>query len=147
MTRPSVWMIGDILDSQFAPAADFLRQQTALHSFSEVPESLASSGDEPDAFIVAAARPGRFAAEQIEQLHRRAPLARVVALLGSWCEGEVRSGHPWPGGVQIYAHQWQARLPAAIHCGQPRTAVEIDRLLGRVEIKRTGRQLIGILSA
>ena len=79
-------------------------------------------------------------------LHRRAPLARLVALLGSWCEGEVRSGHPWPGVTRIYAHQWQARLPRELESWQPRTATEIDRLMNSRPAK-SERQLIGIAAA
>ena len=51
------------------------------------------------------------------------PLARIVGLLGSWCEGEVRSGRPWPGAMRIYWHQWPGRWHA-----------ELDRLRGACPI-------------
>jgi hypothetical protein len=66
------------------------------------------------------------------------PLARVVTVLGSWCEGEMRSGQPWPGVARVYWHQAAARLErelAAIHEGRasgwglPVTATEEERLL------------------
>ena len=53
--------------------------------------------------------PGQFSCEAIDRIRTRAPLARLVGLLGSWCEGEVRSGQPWPGTIRIYAHQWPGR--------------------------------------
>jgi hypothetical protein len=62
-----------------------------------------------DAIVVAQAYPGEFSADALDRLTRLAPLARVVGLLGSWCEGEVRSGRPWPGAVRVYWHQWRPR--------------------------------------
>jgi hypothetical protein len=100
----------------------------------------------PDTIVVAQAYPGQFAAEQVARLRRAAPCTPIVALLGSWCEGEMRSGRPWPGVVRVYWHQWEARaaqelsLLAAGHCSAwslPATATEEDRLLasaGRREL-------------
>ena len=62
-----------------------------------------------DVIVVAQAYPGQFSGEALDRLARLAPLARVVVLLGSWCEGEVRSGRPWPGAIRVYWHQWPAR--------------------------------------
>jgi hypothetical protein len=65
-------------------------------------------------------------------------LARIVGLLGSWCEGEMRSGRPWPAAVRTYWHQWPARADRELRrlaAGRssawtlPLTATEEDRLL------------------
>ncbi len=61
----------------------------------------------PDVIVVAQAYPGQFSSDAIDRLRQVAPLARVVALLGSWCEGEMRTGKPWPGAIRLYWHQWQ----------------------------------------
>lgn len=88
--------------------------------------------------VIAQSRPGQFSLAAIEQLHRAAPLARLVALLGSWCEGEARSGRPWPGVLRVYWHQWPGRLAnefAELEAGQPtiwaapRTASDADLFL------------------
>lgn len=55
-------------------------------------------------------RPGQFHQDQIESLHRRAPLARLIAILGSWCEGELRSGQPWHGVERVYWYNAIGRL-------------------------------------
>ena len=73
----------------------------------------------PDLIVVAQAYSGQYSPEAIERLQHLAPLARVVALLGSWCEGEARTGKPWSGAIRVYWHQWLAR------CGQ-----ELERLRG-----------------
>ncbi|MFN0017182.1 MAG: hypothetical protein ACKVP0_02920 [Pirellulaceae bacterium] len=139
MRKPHVWMLGDWEQAEFAPAVGYLRTNVSL--------SPAISSTEPDLILLVASRPGRFSAAEVESLHRRAPLARLVALLGSWCEGEVRSGHPWPGVTRIYAHQWQARLPRELDTWQPRTASEIDRLMSSRPAIKSLRQLIGIAAA
>jgi CheY-like chemotaxis protein len=62
----------------------------------------------------------------------------MIALLGSWCEGEMRSGQPWPTVLRVYWHQALSRLGrevrrlAAGDCtswGLPLTATEEERLL------------------
>jgi hypothetical protein len=57
--------------------------------------------------------PGQFAADKIDALRRMAPLARFWRLLGAWCEGERRSGHPPPGCSSTYWHQWPAQFALA----------------------------------
>ena len=139
MRQPHVWMLGDWEQAEFLPAVVYLRTNVNL--------SLTPSANDPDLILLVASRPGRFSAAEVESLHRRAPLARLIALLGSWCEGEVRSGHPWPGVTRIYAHQWQARLPRELETWQPRTATEIDRLMSSRLATKAQRQLIGIAAA
>jgi len=94
----------------------------------------------PDVVVIAQYYPGQFTADHIEQIRRRAPLARFLGLLGSWCEGEVRTGQPWPAVIRIYWHQWQARCDhemSALSKGLtatwtlPVTATEEERLLAQ----------------
>jgi CheY-like chemotaxis protein len=97
--------------------------------------------------VVAQALPGQFSHQAIDRLRRLAPLARVVGLMGSWCEGEMRTGAPWPGVVRTYWHQWAAR------CGRqfcrmahgeccswslPPTATEEERLLADMNLLPKG---------
>jgi hypothetical protein len=91
-----------------------------------------------DVIVVAQAHPGQFSTEAVDRLRCLAPLARVVGLLGSWCEGETRSGQPWPAAVRLYWHQWAAQAGQEIarsragKCSTwslPITASEEERLL------------------
>ncbi len=70
---------------------------------------LADGGDPPELIVLVQSRPGEFSAAEIDGLRRLAPLARVWRLLGTWCEGEARSGQPPSGCTSIYWHQWPAR--------------------------------------
>jgi hypothetical protein len=96
----------------------------------------------PEVIVLAEAYPGQFAAAAIDRLRAAAPLARVVALLGSWCEGETRTGRPLPGAVRLYWHQARPRVVqelARVAAGQvsswslPPTATEEERLLATAE--------------
>ena len=62
----------------------------------------------------------------------------MLGLMGSWCEGEVRTGRPWPAVPRLYWHQFPApcrrelaglRGGAASTWGLPLTAGEEERLL------------------
>jgi CheY-like chemotaxis protein len=84
------------------------------------------------------------------ELQRAAPLAGMYAVLGSWCEGEARSGKPWSGVTRCYWHTWPARWHEESErfrrgdlslWSLPVTATEEERLLGRshsILEKRTG---------
>lgn len=64
----------------------------------------------PELIVVCQNRPGEIAHGEVDQLRRLAPLSRLIGLMGSWCEGETRSGHPWPAVERVYWHQWPAWL-------------------------------------
>jgi len=60
--------------------------------------------------VLAQTYPDQFSVVAIDRLRKLAPLARLIAILGSWCEGEPRSGHPLQGVIRIYWHQAAVRL-------------------------------------
>lgn len=93
-----------------------------------------TSGECQPALIVFFSRwPGEIGQIAIDRLRAAAPLARLVAVLGPWHEGEPRTGAPWPGVTRIYWQQWFAKWAAFL--ADPRvwthepTASEDDRLL------------------
>jgi hypothetical protein len=91
----------------------------------------------PELIVITQSRPGEVGHEQVDRLRRAAPLARLVGVLGSWCEGEARSGHPWPAVERVYWHQWPSWLARELkQYGDQRstwtlpiTATAEDRLL------------------
>ena len=91
----------------------------------------------PDLIVLAQSRPGEFDLAALHALRRRAPLARVIAILGSWCAGETPSGTPLMGVVRLYWHEASAYLERELErqqagkCpdwGLPITATEFDRV-------------------
>jgi CheY-like chemotaxis protein len=116
----SILVVGKTDRPEFRDARGALDELGHVAAAADVPsavEALAGGELAPDVIVLAQAYPGQFAAEAIDRLRRLAPLARVLALLGSWCEGEMRSGEPWPAAIRVYWHQWS-----------PRAAQEIARL-------------------
>ena len=112
-------------------------------------ELLADGDFTPDVIVIAQAYPGQFSHAAIDQLRRLAPLARVLGLMGSWCEGEMRSGQPWPAAIRVYWHQWPARCGQELgrlaqgECpawGLPVTASEEERLLAEADAPWPPRQ-------
>ncbi|NLE37484.1 MAG: hypothetical protein GX621_05605 [Pirellulaceae bacterium] len=108
----------------------------------------------PALIVLAQSYPGQFSTESVDRLRRAAPLARVVGLLGSWCEGEARTGRPWPAAIRIYWHQWPGQgrrelksLAAGIGSAWslPGTATEEERLIaGSRPARSRGEGLVAI---
>ncbi|TVS15182.1 MAG: response regulator [Planctomycetaceae bacterium] len=110
--RPSVLLIGDRQHRDFADAILWLQQHCRLQTAAD-PDAANQVLDQtglPQVVLFVQSRPGQFAQADIETIHARSPLSRLVVLLGSWCEGEMRTGKPWSGVVRIYWHQWAARI-------------------------------------
>jgi CheY-like chemotaxis protein len=141
MSEVSILIIGDTRRREFRDARAVLDELGRVSSAADVESAEAMLRDgriAPEVIVVAQAYPGEFSAGAIDRLRRLAPLGRLVGLLGSWCEGEMRTGRPWPASIRIYWHQWGPRVSRELRrlCeGQgstwalPVTATEEERLL------------------
>jgi hypothetical protein len=137
-TRPAVLLVGDGAHAEFTACVDWLRDHTELTVIVSIPEVLSRLSDEPpcwDVVILAQSRPGQLTLKSVEQLTRTLPLTPFVALLGSCCEGETRSGKPWPGVMRLFWHQWLARVPGEMQGGDvpatwhlPKTSSDAERV-------------------
>ena len=96
--QPTIWMAGDWQHADFADAMRWLGERAGLL---RLPLPLGEGRGEdrsstPTQFSSAQSRAwSDFARRTVEHVHARAPLARLVVLVGPWCEGE-RSGCPGP---------------------------------------------------
>ena len=156
----TIWLIGDSRAAEFSEPLAWLKQAAACRSFDTAPGAIAASRSprhEPGLILLLAARPGVISQRDVEALHRAYPLSLLAALVGSWCEGEVRSGRPWPGVPRAYWHQWPERLAQWVaqvnHDTMPRlprTANEVDRLLaakGPAPLAATAAVRVGVVAA
>lgn len=117
MKELAALFVGDQTHGEFQIALEWLQQQTQLsfaRDLCSAEDCCLAAENGINLIVLAAARPGEFLDEEINHLRQIAPLARIVSLLGSWCEGELRSGYPWPGVYRIYWHQWPARVAPEI---------------------------------
>jgi CheY-like chemotaxis protein len=137
----SILLLGDAGRPEFRDVRACLGKWGIVVEFAGADSAVSAVAEDrilPDVMVVAQAFPGQFSHEAIDRLRRSAPLAQVVGLLGSWCEGETRSGLPWPAAARVYWHQWPARcdrqlrrLATGRSCSWalPLTATEEERLL------------------
>jgi hypothetical protein len=156
----SILVVGNTDRAEFREARQLLERWGRVMAAADTSAAAAAlaGGESPvDLIVVAQAFPGEFPAERGDSLRRLAPLARVVALLGSWCEGETRTGRACPGAIRVYWHQWAARAERELsrlcegRCSAwslPATASDEEQILVSAEepiVKRQG--LVAIYSA
>lgn len=109
---PTVKLVGEVDHSDFRDAIELLRGSAQIVREVELPELI----------VVAQSRPHTIGHNQLQQLQRTAPLAGFAALLGTWCEGETRTGRPWPVAARFYWYEFpawwrrQLQLHAAGRC-------------------------------
>ena len=105
-------LIGDWDHASFRDAQREIDRVLPVMSAPRIAEALAILEQHSDFLFVwiAQSRPGEFLESEVQQLQTAAPLSRFGVVLGSWCEGETRSGRPWPGVARVYAHQFWARI-------------------------------------
>lgn len=137
--RISILALGDWGQAEFRDARAHLTASGDVVDAATVDEAvglLDAGRFAPAVVVVAESHPGEFSVDGLDRVRRSAPLARIVGLLGSWCEGEIRSGRPWPGVIRVYWHQWGAqagRELAGLHgrgsWSLPSTASDEERLL------------------
>src|SRR5689334_21081356 len=97
--RPNVRLIGAEAHPDFRDAVATLRESAQF---------VAAEAGQVELVVVAQSRPGAVPFGEVERVMRAAPLAGVVALLGSWCEGEARTGRPWRGVQRLYWYEFPA---------------------------------------
>lgn len=136
-----VLFVGDSAHEEFRAAIEMLDEHgevTFARDAAAALEGLTRDAWAPLLLVIAQARPGEHADAELDALRRAAPLALLVCLLGSLCEGESRSGSPYPGAVRVYWHQWRRRAwheLLALRAGRtsswslPATASDEERLL------------------
>jgi hypothetical protein len=102
---PVVRLLGEVEHADFFDARSLLQETAELSNSSDRP---------PEVIIVAQCRPGCVDFRVVEELRSAAPLAGVVSLLGSWCEGETRTGRPLAGNERVFWYDfpswWRRQL-------------------------------------
>ncbi len=157
MSEIAILFLGGIERPEFCDLRPALQSLGRVHCISRVEgaiKALETGEIVPDVIVIAQAFPQQFSHRDIDRLRRLAPLGRILVLLGSWCEGETRSGRPLPAAVRVYWHQWiaqgerefkrliQGQCPS---WGLPVTATDEERLLMSTEQSPTlGHGLVAI---
>ena len=159
MSSPTlhILLIGDTSRPEFHEAVAALEEVAHVTRFADVDAASVALAEDlftVHGIVLAQAYPGQFSAVAIDRLRSLAPLARLIAILGSWCEGEPRSGHPLPGVIRMYWHQAAVRIrwefPRCFEAessvwGLPATATDEERLLASIDAPLPeGRGLVAL---
>lgn len=141
----SILLLGNVERAEFDGVEESLARcgaVTAIETSEAAARALTDGELQPDWIVVAQAYPGEISRQMLETCRRCAPLARIVGILGSWCEGETRTGLPWPATARSYWHQWPVRATrefVAAKQGRPSawslpvTASDEERVLAEAE--------------
>ena len=109
--RPVVLLVGKLdvgeVEALSAPLVDTAEWSFALPE--DAVDVLRRAQTMPDVMVLAQERPGEIADALVQELQAIAPLSGMIAVLGSWCEGETRTGTPWPGVMRCEWHTWSLR--------------------------------------
>ena len=121
---PIVWLIGDAEHSDFSRCGRIAEWDGGCAAIRGRGSSGRTScvGADSGFDCVGGEPTGNGSHCDVEQLRRRVPLAGMVSLLGSWCEGETRTGRPVKGVLRTYWYDFpnwwrrQLALRAAGRC-------------------------------
>jgi len=141
-----ILFIGDFRFREFQAAIECLKSNSWLALAIDVDDAITRVTKQrlcPELIVIGQSHPGQFSQVAIDRLHQLVPLARLVTVLGSWCESETRTGDPWPGVLRVYWHQFSTRLDRRFLRGEtggqwnlPRTSTDAEWLLTESSPKR-----------
>jgi len=107
--RPCALVVGRVERLEFQRFREELEHRLDFVCCGNVEDAVhraEDSGRFPHVIFFIQAYPGQWTEERINLFRRAFPTARIAQLLGSWCEGERRTGDPLPGVFRFYWHQW-----------------------------------------
>lgn len=85
-------------------------ETTAYTSLAEALLRMREQAWNPDLVVILQSWPDEYSRDEIDQLSRLAPLARLVVCHGSWCESDGRTRDLWPIAVRIPLRSAETRL-------------------------------------
>lgn len=144
----SVLAIGPWTDGEFLAARsqiDGSAQWQLLDDFDTARPWLEESDELVGTILVAQSLPGQLSTADIDSIRLLAPLAQIVVITGTWCEGEIRTGKPVAGVLRLHWHElpqwwrtrfnqgspWSYSLEGALH---PRNLHPSLHLQGKVAV-------------
>ena len=150
--RELVLFVGRVNDPAWKAHMQWLRDASELvccATVSAAEKWLLDTRRFPGTVVFGQPRRDFFDTAGIQRVAELLPMARLVSLEGSWCEGSARSGQPYEGLQRWYWHQFQPRMAYLLGAGSlssgNRTETEHERA---IEVSRQllprGSGLLGI---
>ena len=111
-------VLGSLASSEFRSASEWLTCSKRCDFFDSDGELIQARSDSPPSVVVIAqSRRGQYSESVVGKLNDAFPDARMVLLVGSWSEGETRSGSPLDGVERVYAAEFVARMKRWVEPG------------------------------
>jgi hypothetical protein len=85
---------------------DFAAASALLANSADVATGDVTATLPPDLVLICQVHPHAVLQHTVEQLRRHLRDTPIAVLLGSWCEGETRTGRPWAGVERVYWYQF-----------------------------------------
>lgn len=129
-------IVGDERQADFAPLVGALVATFRARAVSDIPSAvkqLRRGHCVPRTIVLLQAWPGQWTAAEANQIRQAAPLADLAVVLGTWCEGESRTGAPLPGARRLSLRDGSVpRILRELECDAPggpiaSTATDEDR--------------------
>lgn len=107
-TPTRVLVVGNAAHGDFVDALVELRRTARVWFVpnSEHAEAWLEANPPVDWIVLVQARPYELPRDMVVRLQSRVESPRFVSLLGSWCEGELRTGEPWPDVPRLYWYEF-----------------------------------------
>jgi len=130
-----VLAVGDWQHREFVAAATNLSNHndwSLAANIDQACDHLSHCQQPPELIFLAQRLPGLFCQEQVDHLQQLVPLARLILVAGSWCEGELRTGTPPGGVIRLYWYElalwWQAAVRRRIAGKCPLWSLPLDHV-------------------
>jgi len=107
-TRVQVLAIGSWQEKEFRLAIAAIEEAATWQTVADLhqaEENLRTEEATPELILLAQPLPGHYRQQHIDRLQALAPLARIVIVAGSWCEGGLRTDIPLSGVLRLYWHE------------------------------------------
>lgn len=146
--QPRLLITGDYWHVDFKRLISDCPVATTLMTMEQLSRGTAFAIADFDLIVIAQSRPSQFPQERIDSILRKAHGTPVVAAMGSWCEGEQRSGTPLQGVKRVFWHQFEGQFEQFLAAlsedrysswTQPVTLTNADKIQSTVLPSRAGQ--------
>lgn len=102
-----VLFIGNPTHREFHATVEWLQENTHLSIAENITSAIRQLRRDAlaDTILIASSYRSQFTLQEIRDLQITSPLSHLCVVVGSWCEGETRSGNAWPGIDRLYVNQ------------------------------------------
>lgn len=113
-------IIGDVNRREFREVLETARETTETRAFRDLKSLSDWVGNSTflpriDLGILLHSYPGEHREQELLRLQGNYPITPFVSVLGSWCEGEMRTGKPLPVHSRFYWYEWASRGAKEFH--------------------------------